>query len=217
MKYSLKDSKIIEFSTEVVKITGSIHTALIFAAIQKLVGDEGELTAEEIASELNLHPRNVASVRNKFDVLDFHGFVSYTKGNRFHRPHFEILRRFKADTDIDLKWRYRSSLSYAKTWVLTSLENQGQPVKVKELYEIHLETLPSLEISRIMTELKRDGLVDHARWVCPRDGRAGTWCLTKEYSSEEILNDVPRCKLCGCENYEPKCYCTLGKPEEESK
>lgn len=29
-----------------------------------------------------------------------------------------------------------------------------------------------------------------------------------------FLNDVPRCKLCGCENYEPECLCTLGKTEE---
>lgn len=32
-----------------------------------------------------------------------------------------------------------------------------------------------------------------------------------------ILNDVPRCKLCGCENYEPHCYCTLLDEEEENK
>ncbi|MDA1658851.1 hypothetical protein PDK35_02525 [Bacillus cereus group sp. TH153LC] len=185
MRYTLKDSKIIEFSTEVVKITGSVHTALIFSVIDKLVGDEGELSAEEIASELNLQNRNAASIRNKFNILDFYGLVSYTKGSRFHKAHFKILQRFKADTDIDLKWRYRSSLSYTKTWILTSLENQGQPVRVKELHEIHLETLTSFDISRILTELKRDGLVDHARWVCPEDGRAGMWCLAQEYLPKE--------------------------------
>lgn len=32
-----------------------------------------------------------------------------------------------------------------------------------------------------------------------------------------VLNDVPRCELCGCENYEPHCYCTLSNEEEENK
>lgn len=183
---TLAEENSIEFSTEVAEKTGSVHTAVIFSVIQDLAYGDMTLTAQEIADYLGLTYRSCSSIRKKFQELHDAGYVVYEKGCARRKPKFEILRRPAPDTDLDLKWRFRHTMSFSLIWLLTTLENQFEALSITELEESLTGIIPRQTIYRLLAELKRMELVEHERNCVQEDLRAGTWKLSEK--AHNLLN-----------------------------
>ncbi|ARO62436.1 Uncharacterized protein B5E38_5016 [Bacillus cereus] len=177
----------VEFSLEVAQKTGSVHTAVVFSVITDLCYGDCTVTAQEVADYLELTYRSCSSIRKKFQELHDAGFLKYEKGCAKRKPKFEILKRPECDAEIDLKWRFRHTMSYSLIWLLTILENQFEALTISEIEEAMENILPRQTTHRLLWELKNLGLVTHEKNCHIDDFRAGVWELSDE--AIQLLNN----------------------------
>ncbi|MEZ2327332.1 helix-turn-helix domain-containing protein [Bacillus tropicus] len=178
---NMQESHILEFSTEVVRETGSFHTAVVLSAIQKIVGNsDGEITTEDIADFLKYDSAQPESVRRKLHVLECLGYIKYIKGTRYVKPIIEVLKPIEPDTDLDIRWMYQRRVSLRVCWMLSNLYNSGEILTTTEIKDLCEGLFEGQAASVMLSRLKKDGLVFHDPYSSKEDKRAGTWELSAE-------------------------------------
>lgn len=181
MELKLAESNVVEFSTEVARITGSFHSALVYQAIRHLAPEtDGSITAEDIASYLEYPDSSLNAIRKKFSILEGFGLVDYLKGNRHTKPHFTIIQDHAPDTDLDMKWKCMERMSLRDTWLMTNLEYIAEPITMPQFLESCEGLLDYNALSIALGRLTTKGLLFHDKNCFEDDRRLGTFELSAE-------------------------------------
>ncbi|PHB23076.1 hypothetical protein COE80_19380 [Bacillus pseudomycoides] len=166
MRRHTEETDVLEFSTEVVRETGSPTNAMIYAILAESVGKA--VTPIDMGYLSNVlgvgNPRAMTHVRKILTQLDEKGLIKFTRGdNRWKKPTVRILKRYENDTDVNLKWRdYIGRFSSRHMWVLTHLQYYGEPIHSRTLYELCEGTLTEMSLSGVIQKLKNNGLIEKA-------------------------------------------------------
>lgn len=186
MKFNMKESDVLEFSTEVVKLTGSTTKAIVFAVLSDMVGEkEAPVSLIEVADAVGMtQNKSMNSLRLIFKQLHAKGLIRYKAGSgKFALPRIRILERFENDTDVDLKWKMTSESYYksSRYWLLTHMEYHGDIVTVKELYNLCERTLTKAAISCTLTRLQEEGIVEKVFYTSSHSNNKAAWKLKDKY------------------------------------